>query len=58
LTEAAADAYRALLGPVPNSKPTPYQSAAVAALRKLTGKDAAPTAAAWRAVLAQGKTEK
>jgi len=31
----------------------PHQQAAVASLRSLTGKDAAPTAKAWRAVLGQ-----
>ena len=31
--------------------PSPYQRAALAALRDLTGRDAAPTAEAWRKLL-------
>jgi hypothetical protein len=31
---------------------SPYHKAAVGALRELTGKDAAPTAEAWRKLLA------
>jgi hypothetical protein len=50
LTEAEAKAYRADLA---RREPTsPYRRAALAALRSLTGRDAEPTAAAWRKVLA------
>lgn len=51
LTEKEAEAYKALLKPQDGNL-TPYQSAAVASLRKLTGRDAEPTAEAWRKVLA------
>ncbi len=49
MTEAEAQAYREKL-----NKPgqtSPYQQAVVMALRKLTGKDAEPTAEAWRRAL-------
>jgi hypothetical protein len=58
LTEPEAEAYRALLRPTEASELSPYQRAAVASLRQLTGRDAEPTAAAWRQLLAQSKTEK
>jgi len=56
LTEKEADAYRALLRPEDGNL-SPYHRAAVASLRQLTGRDAEPTAAAWRQVLAQNKSE-
>jgi hypothetical protein len=51
LTEEEADAYREQLTPHEPGRLSPYHRAAVAALRELTGRDAAPTADAWRQLL-------
>jgi hypothetical protein len=48
--EEAAD-YRKALDKREAGRPSPYQRAALVALRDMTGKDAAPTAEAWRRVL-------
>jgi len=53
LTEVEAKKYQAEFAKV--EKNSPYRQAALAALRALTGRDAEPTAAAWRKVLAQKK---
>jgi hypothetical protein len=50
--EAKAHLDRAAAGP---ESPSPYHRAAAAALRELTGRDAAPTAAAWRRILEKGR---
>jgi hypothetical protein len=52
LTDAEAKAYQAELA---KQKTSPYRHAAQTALRALTGRDAEPTAAAWRKVLALSK---
>ncbi len=52
LTDAEATAYREQLSPKEPGVLSPYHKAAVTALRELTGKDAAPTAEAWRKLLA------
>ena len=58
LTAEEAVAYREKLTPKEAGVLSPYHRAALAALRELTGKDAAPTAEAWRKLLAlQVKTE-
>lgn len=57
LTDKEAEAHRALLAKA-NGAQSPYQRAALASLRQLTGRDAEPTAAAWRRVLAEHKAEK
>src|SRR5207249_4048220 len=51
VTEDEASAYREKLGKQESGRPSPYQRAALVALRDMTGKDAAPTAEAWRRVL-------
>jgi len=51
LTADEADAYREKLTPKEAGVLSPYHKAAVAALREITGKDTAPTAAAWRELL-------
>jgi hypothetical protein len=51
LTDDEADAYRRQLDAAGPDRPSPYQRAALAALRDLTGRDTAPTAAAWRRTL-------
>lgn len=51
LTTDEADEYRAKLTPKGAGVLSPYHRAALAALRELTGKDTAPTAAAWRKLL-------
>jgi hypothetical protein len=51
VTADEAAAGRAKLTPAGKGVVSPYHKAALAALRDLTGKDAAPTAAAWREVL-------
>ena len=56
LTKEEADAFRAKLDKREPGRITPYQRAAVTALRELTGKDTAPTGEAWRALL--GPAEK
>ena len=48
--------YRDQLAPNEPGVLSPYHKAAVAALRELTGKDAAPTADAWRKLLAAPAT--
>lgn len=53
VTTEEADAYRKLVQAAREGDLSPYQRAAVASLRELTGKDAAPNAAAWRQALAQ-----
>jgi hypothetical protein len=50
LTEDEAKKYQAEFAKV--EKNSPYRQAALSVLRALTGRDAAPTAAAWRKVLA------
>jgi hypothetical protein len=57
LTEQEADVYRGLLRKAQDGDLSPYQRAAQASLRQLTGRDAEPTAAAWRQLLAEDKTE-
>lgn len=52
LTAAEAITYREQLTPKEAGVYSPYHRAALAALRDLTGKDAAPTAEAWRKLLA------
>ena len=51
LTDDEAASYRDQLAPKEAGVLSPYHKAAVAALRDLTGKDAAPTAEAWRKLL-------
>ncbi len=51
LTAEEAAEYRDKLTPKEEGVLSPYHRAAVAALRELTGKDAAPTASAWRKLL-------
>ncbi len=51
LTDDEAAAYREHLTPKEPGVLSPYHTAAVTALRKLTGKDTAPTAEAWRALI-------
>lgn len=51
LTDAEATAYREQLAPKDAGVLSPYHKAAVTALREMTGKDAAPTAEAWRKLL-------
>jgi hypothetical protein len=55
LTEEEAAAFRSKLNQHEKGRITPYQRAAVTALRELTGKDTAPTAQAWRELLALQK---
>lgn len=57
ITDEEAQVYHKLLRPADGGL-SPYQNAALASLRQLTGKDAEPTAGAWRRLLAQNKTEK
>jgi hypothetical protein len=52
LTEDEVAPYRAGLTPKEEGVLSPYHKAALAALRELTGKDTAPTAEAWRKMLA------
>jgi hypothetical protein len=51
LTDEETDAYREQLAPKEPGQLSPYRRAALAALRELTGKDAEPTAEAWRRLL-------
>jgi hypothetical protein len=51
LTDAEAASYREKFASPEPGRPSPYQEAALAALRGLTGKDTEPTAAAWRRLL-------
>jgi hypothetical protein len=51
LTDDEAKVYRERLAVGEPGKLSPYHRAALAALRELTGKDAEPTAAAWRKLL-------
>ncbi len=51
LTDAEAATYREKLTPKGAGVLSPYHKAALAALRDMTGKDTAPTAAAWRELL-------
>ncbi len=57
VSEKEAQVLRELLRPVDGDL-SPYQRAAVASLRQLTGQDAEPNAAAWRRVLERDKNEK
>lgn len=52
VTPDEAVSYRQLLQPA-QGELTPYHRAAVSALRELTGRDAEPTAAAWRKAISQ-----
>jgi hypothetical protein len=51
LSDEEAAAYREQFGKADPSRPNPYQRAALTALREMTGRDAAPTSEAWRAML-------
>jgi hypothetical protein len=51
LTEEEAAAYREQLEPREKGRLSPYRRVALAALRELTGLEAAPTAEAWRRLL-------
>jgi hypothetical protein len=51
LTDVEAAEYREKITPKEEGVPSPYHKAALAALREMTGKDAAPTASAWRKLL-------
>jgi hypothetical protein len=51
LTNEEADAYREKLEKREPGRLSPYHSAALAALREMTGKDTEPTAVAWRRLL-------
>jgi hypothetical protein len=51
LTDDEAVAYREKLAPREEGEFSPYQRAALAALRDLTGRDTEPTAQAWRRLL-------
>ncbi len=51
LSDTEAAAYRDKLRPRQAGELSPYHRAALAALRELTGRDAAPTAQAWRELL-------
>ena len=53
LTDEEAAIYREKLIPKGAGVLSPYHKAALAALREMTGKDTAPTAAAWRELLGQ-----
>ena len=57
LTDEEAVSYRDQLTPKEAGVLSPYHKAAVTALRELTGKDAAPTAEAWRKILATPRRE-
>ena len=50
LTEDEATAREKMVASEPG-RPSPYHRAVLAALRDLTGRDAAPTAEAWRQLL-------
>src|SRR5262249_30478812 len=51
LTEKEAAEYREKLTPHERGRLSPYHRAILAALRELTGRDAAPTPQAWRELL-------
>jgi hypothetical protein len=51
LTEEEVVVYREEFGTSDPSRPSAYQRAAVTALRAMTGRDAAPSAKAWRTML-------
>ncbi|MBX9582993.1 MAG: HEAT repeat domain-containing protein, partial [Gemmataceae bacterium] len=57
LSAAESDAFEAKLAITEPGVVSPYHQAALAALREITGKDAAPTAAAWRELLKQKRTD-
>jgi hypothetical protein len=57
ITEKDAQTYRDLLRPAGAGDLSPYQRAAVVALRGLTGRDAAPNAPAWRELLERIRAE-
>lgn len=58
VTEEEGTAFRESFTKNEPNKPTPYQRAALAALRELTGKDTEPTATAWRKLLDKPKGTK
>ena len=51
MTAEEAVAYRKLFSNNDPARPSPYQKAALAALREMTGRDTAPTGEAWRKML-------
>jgi hypothetical protein len=51
LNEEELVVYREQFGTNDSSRPNAYQRAALSALREITGRDAAPTAEAWRTML-------
>jgi hypothetical protein len=51
LSDEEAKRYREKLSPKEDGEVTPYQKAALAALREMTGKEAAPNAAAWKKIV-------
>jgi hypothetical protein len=51
LTDTEAATYRETFARAEPGRPSPYQRAALAALREMTGKDTEPTAAGWRRLL-------
>jgi hypothetical protein len=51
VTDEEATAYREQFGSNDLNRPSPYQKAALTALRAMTGRDTAPTAEAWRKLL-------
>ena len=53
ISEEEAQAYRTLLEPRQPGLLSPYHRAALYALREMTGLDTAPTAEAWRKLLAE-----
>ncbi len=53
VSEDEAAVYREKLGKQGAGAVTPYERAILFALRELTGRDTAPTAAAWRKLLAR-----
>jgi len=57
IPDKEAEVYGNLLRPAKNGDLSPYQQAALTSLRKLTGRDAEPTATAWQRLLAQIKTK-
>jgi hypothetical protein len=58
LSDEEAAAFRAKLGKRAPGVVTPYQRALLFALRELTGKDAAPSAEAWRQLLSLQSTQR
>jgi hypothetical protein len=58
LADKEADEYREKLATRRPGQVTPYQRAALAALRELTGRDTEPRAQAWRRLLELPPTQK